>query len=404
MLRHLTARYAWLGLLLTTACRENVVAPGACPDFCPVTQVDLKDSLFSSSIVRDSSYRGYVNQYEAARMQVSVGGTTETRAIMRFAPFKDSLQVGTSASALGAVVASDSFRLTVTLARRAGDVQGLEVGVFRLPRDIDSVSTFEALEPFFSDSTRIGTLAIPDTVSNGSVSAVLPGDAFPTLEADSLVAAIGLALSNPTGFADFVTINANSASGSLTRYAQVDSADGQTAAREDPVDVVTDNFVFPASEPPPGSVLSVGGAPAARAIIRVLLPPAVVDSSDVLRATLLMVPSEPVRGAPGDTVFVRAMALATDVGPKSPTVAIDIDTLTLGMVDVIAGTTDTISIEITHIVRSWSFDPNRPRSFILLAERESVSLAELRFHSSSSPVGRPTLRVTYAPPVSRGGL
>ncbi len=399
----LARQNAWMALIFTGACGENIVAPGACPDFCPAAQIEILDSAFARSIVQDSSYAGYVKQYDATRMQVSGGGTVETRAIVRFAAFKDSLQVGASSSALGRVVASDSFLLAVTLARRSTDVQGLELGIYRLPRDIDSLSTYEGLDSYFQDSTRIGSLAIADSVLQGSVTAVLPGDAFPNLDADSLVAAVGLAMSGQVGFADFLTINGSPTSAALTRYAQVDSAGEQTVARQDPVGPRTDSFVFPASAPLPASVLTVGGAPASRALLRVVLPPEIVDSSEVLRATLLMVPSEPVRGAPGDSVFVRAMALATDVGPKSPSIEIPIDTLTLGMVDVLAGATDTVRIDITHIVRSWKFDPKRPRSFMLKVERESTSIAEFRFHSSSSAAGGPLLRVTYAPPVSRGG-
>jgi hypothetical protein len=374
-----------------------------CPDFCPDVRISIRDSVFPASIVRDSSYRGYVAPYSAPTLQVSNGGTVESRGVFRFSAFQEELQVGSSASQTGPVVATDSFRLNVTLARRTDEGQVLELAVFRLPADVDTAASFGDLDPFFQDSTAIGILAIADTVDDGQVSAILPGDAFPTLEADSFRVGIGFALRSAVGFADFVTINADPSSGSLTRYAQVDSADGELAARTDEVTLSMDNFVFPALAPLGAAQLTVGGAPAARAFLRSALPAYVVDSSNVLRATLIMVPSEPVSGAPGDTVFLIAKALATDVGPKSPVIEIDVDTLSLGTADVPVGSTDTVRIDITHIVRSWTQNPDRPRSLALVAQTEAASAAEFRFHSSESASAVPVLQVTYSPLIERGG-
>lgn len=388
-------RLAWLSLLLgVAACNEDVTAPGMCPDFCPAVRIGLVDSLFATSVERDSSYRGFADPYNASSMQVSRGGTVESRLVMRFNPFAEELDDGP-------VVAIDSFVLTLTLDRRS-DVQGLELGIFHLPVSVDTATVFADVEPFFQDSTQVASFTIPDSVSEGAVAATLPGDAFPTLDADSLVAAIGLAVKSPSGFASFETINANATGATLTRYVQVDSADGETAARSEPVAPIMDNYVLNDIPPPGATVLAVGGVPAARALLRVVLPRDVVDSSNVLRATLIMVPAEPVIGAPGDTVFLRAKAVATDVGPKSPFVEIPVDTLPLGRVDVPVGTTEPVRIDITHILRSWSLDAARPRSFMLMVANEAASFAEFRFFSSASAADRPVLQVTYAPPVAGG--
>lgn len=382
-------------VVLCAACSEDVVAPGVCPDFCPAVRIGIVDSIFAVSIERDSSYRGYVDSYVAGNMQVSTGGTVESRAVVRFSAFEAEFPDGP-------IAVLDSFELQVSVDRRSGDVQGLELGVFRLPPDVDTTTSFDDVSPFFDDSVRIGTVTVPDSITAGRVSAILPGDAFPTLVEDSLIAAVGLALTTPSGFVDLGTLNADELNTILIRHVQVDTAGGFTEAQLDTTGVSMDNYVFPALPDQGDTELLVGGAPAARSILRSALPTDVVDSSNVLRATLLMVPSVQVIGAPSDTVFLQAQAVAADVGAKSPVVEIDVDTLSFGRANVLVGSADTVRIDITHIVRSWGLDASRPRSMMLLVGEEAATWAEFRLFSSAAAAGGPILHVTYAPPIDRG--
>jgi hypothetical protein len=389
--------------LLAAACGEDVTAPGVCPDYCPAVRIGIIDSLFSTSIERDSTYKGYVNAHEASQMQVSSGGSSESRSAIRFAAYDSLLQVGDISTELGRVVGTDSFLLRVTLTRRSG-LGGMQLSIFRLPVGIDTAVTYEGLDPFFDDSTEIGTLAIPDSVTDGQLSALLPGDAFPDLlEVDSMRTAIGIAMRDSAGFADLQTINVDVLSTILTMYAQVDSMGADTVPRSQDTGPSMDTYVVSAAPPLGDTELSVGGLPAARSLLRFTLPEDVVDSSNVLRATLQLVPTQPVLGAPGDSVFLRAMAVATDVGPKSPVVDLAIDSaMGLGVVSIPVGSIDTAFIEIAHVVRGWGIAPENPRSLMLMVEQEGSSFAEFRFHSSTSAGDNPAIRITYAPPIGEG--
>jgi hypothetical protein len=141
----------------------------------------------------------------------------------------------------------------------------------------------------------------------------------------------------------------------------------------------------------------VGGIPSARTIVRVAIPPKILDSSDVVRATLLMVLDGPVLGGPGDSVTVRTFAVRADVGLKSPLFGVGQDSVTRGVADLPVGSADTMRIDITRIVIPWQNDSSVARSILLGLAPEASSLGEVRLRSSQSTAGAPAIHITYVP-------
>ncbi len=389
------ARSLWgIGLLalLAVGCREDLTAPGTCPEYCPAKRIVMFDSLFVGSVFADSAYAGYVAPHLAEQAQVVTdGASAESRAIIRFLRFSETIDALPVAS-------TDSFQLAIEIEGR-GDVAGLELVVHRLPADVDTTVTHAGTDAFFEDSTEIGVIAIPDTLTSGAVSAVLPGDAFPTFEADSFVTAVGLRIS--AGSETFVDVGALAGlkPAVLTQYAQLQDGD-TTVPGSATKGAAFNSFVSVDQSPFDRDILGVGGSPAWRALLRVDLPSLVVDSSDVSRATLILVPAEPILGAAGDTLRLRADALTEDVGPKSPIVAPTgeaRDTLSTGGLDLLAGSSDTVLIDVTHIIKPWRADTTAPHSIALWMPPEAASVGQARFWSSRSAAGAPALLITYIP-------
>jgi hypothetical protein len=188
----------------------------------------------------------------------------------------------------------------------------------------------------------------------------------------------------------------------VTRFVTVDSlATGTEVERSDARQPLFDTFLFPPPPPPVGDVLLAGGAPSARSLLRIDLPAAIVDSSEMVRSTLIIVPSEATLGAPGDTFLLRAEALSADFGPKSPLLGSTIEGLVLGTTEVVAGTMDTIRIDVTHIMRPWRTDASLPRSFMIRVVPEGAGLGEVRVGSTREGSG-PALHLTYVPLVGGG--
>ncbi len=398
-------RLAWLSLLLlaAAACTEEITSPGPCPDFCPPAQIQVVDTVIAAGIEQDSSFSGYVDTHRAVTMQITTGGVAESHGVLRFTPFTDSMLVDTSSADLRPIIAIDSFSVNFVLSARSADAGELELLVHRLPISVDSTTAYQDLRSIFGDSVELASKTLTPADTTDSVAVVLPGDAFPTLEEDSLVAAVGVSLQSvEPAFVDIKTSNQSVNAVSITRFVQVDSADGQPAARSDTAFAAFDTFVHSEIQAPQPTALVVGGTPSTRTFLHVVLPSRIVDSSSVVRATLMLVPTEPVVGAPGDSIRVLAQALLADIGPKSPIRQIPSDSVEAYSGLATVGTSDTLHIDVTHIITRWKDDADATRSFLLRAVREAGALAEFRFNSSVSALGGPALHVTYVPPAEIG--
>lgn len=386
-------------VLIATGCVEDITSSGACPDFCPSMQIEIVDTVITGSIVQDSSYRGYVETHRAQTMQVTSGGVAESHGLIRFRAFAEEFDMDTSSAVdLRPIIAVDSFGVSLVVDAVAGGTADFDLVVHRLPVDIDSTVEYSDLQSTFADSAELAVASFADVVADDTVTVILPSDAFPTLDEDSSISAVGVSLrSVEPAFVDFETVNVLSTSVSMTRFLQVDSADGQAAARTDLTYPAFDSFVFsdlPVAGP---SSLVVGGSPSSRAFLGISLPSWIVDSASIVRATLQLVPSEPVVGAPGDSIRLLAEGIAAEIGPKSPILQVSVDSIAPYSGLAMVGSSDTLRIDITHVVTLWGTNTSAVRGVLLRAVREAGSMGEFRFNSSESAFGSPSIHVTLVP-------
>src|SRR5207245_10826487 len=90
------------------------------------------------------------------------------------------------------------------------------------------------------------------------------------------------------------------------------------------------------------SILAVGSEPSARSILRVVSPKFIRDSSQIIRATPILVPAVPARRSPIDSFTVEVHTVLVDLGAKSP-IAVDATRTDTTMIHI--GATDTVRIE-----------------------------------------------------------
>jgi hypothetical protein len=354
------------------------------------------------NVLSDSAFSGYVQPSEASTLQVyrdsTASGDAASRAVMVFPAFSDSLLIG--GATLGPVLGTDSFAVELPLRGRSAGFTGLEVVLHRIPVSTGSATTYADLDPHFADTTVVATAAIPDTAVSEVVRVVLDSLAFPGLAADDDQAALGVALRSPAGYIRLGSVDANDGV-VLTRYARVDSA-GVEVPRSEGKLPTFDSFVA-SSLPALGlDEREVGGAPASRTMLRFALPARIGDSVTVLRATLVLVPTRPVLGAPGDSLAVIVQGIAADVGAKSPLQSIPTDSVALRVVVLPVGSADTVRLDVTDLVIGWTRDSRRPRAFAVRAIPEGGSVAVLRVGSADG-LARPRLHVTFVPPLTLGG-
>src|SRR5205814_4272486 len=150
-------RLALVGaVLLAAACVERLTAPGQCPDFCPSGQITIVDTLLTSSIHGDSSFRGYVLAQEAAQMLAAhIPGATDTldgRPIFRINGYGSRFRISSADTSTGPILGADSARLKLVVLRRDTATHNLRLQFYRLPITIDSGTTFGSVAAPFTDS------------------------------------------------------------------------------------------------------------------------------------------------------------------------------------------------------------------------------------------------------------
>jgi hypothetical protein len=383
---------------------DKISAPGVCPQFCATVNVEAVDSVLGASIQKDSTYIGYVRANLANQIMVSsANAQVESRAVFHFTRFNDTIPLNVGDTVMRPFVQTDSFRLMLVLNRQAPGVTGMRYAIYRLPRFVDSTTSFADLAPYFNDSTFIREFPVQDTSASDSVFIPFNPAALPNFVADSGNITLGVALRSATpAFIELGTTELLR-NAVLQRFGQVDSVPGSRVIRESDRGPSLDTFVFPALPTLLPNELAIGSAPSARSIMRLTVPKRIVDSSNVIRATILLIPSRPVVAPPGDTLRIVPNALATDVGPKSPVRATVVDTAGRVGAKVVGGVVDTIRVDITDVIKSWKGDTLSARSLILRLDKEGGTWGEVRFWSTSDPLRKPLIDITYVPPVNYEG-
>ena len=384
-------------LLVLCACQEKLTAPGDCPALCPGGVPQVFDEVITPIIGADSSFRGYVQPNGAPGLLVSNGlQGQQQRAIMRFPPRSDLVSVRDTMR----TYVIDSVAFTLTLLARDTTLGGLLLDLYRLPPNIDTATTFADLDPAFSAPENLVTqIPIPDSLKAGQVRAVLQGPDLAKVvipPTDSGTLAVGVRLNAPT--VTGVRLGAGgSAAGVFLTYATLDVPDTGTAKlRTFALTPSFSSFLPAIQQSDDSTLLSVGGEPSARALMRFELPARLRDSATIVRATLELTPVSPINGLPTDPLRLQANAVVADLGAKSP---VNTAPGRVPMDTIESGSSGTVSLEAVRIVELWEGRSSPPAALVLSAtpDLEGASFSRPVFYSTraADPAVRPRLRISY---------
>jgi hypothetical protein len=373
---------AWLLLSLLTAammaCQEDLTTPGECPQLCPGGDSEVFEITLNPLPGSDSSYMPYFQPGQGNSLLASNGlPAAEARTVYRFVPRSDSVEVRDTNRAYTV----DSVLLSFNVSARDTLTDGLKLYLYRLPSTVDE------------------GIAIPDSLNVGRVQTVFTGDELAKVALGSgepLAVAVGVAAAQPTG------VRLGSAAGgtgpSFITYVTVDVPDTATAIRQQQIQRAAGFNTFVVENPPvvDTTLLTVGGAPSSRALVRFDLPQEIEDSGTIVRATLELTAATPLIGLPTDPALLTATAVLADLGAKSPITTdptfIASDTLTPGVSGI-------VSLDVTRLVQLWVQSSDRPESIFLNLLPEAASFMRAEFGSTRRPeIGAPRLIVDYQMP------
>jgi hypothetical protein len=388
-----------LATLILGGCQEKLTAPADCPALCPGGEAQIFDEVLTPIIGSDSSFRGYVQPYNAAALLVSNGlRGNEERAIIRFPQRSDSVSVRDTMRSY----VIDSVALSLSLVARDTNLTGLQLLVYRLPPTLDSTTTYAQVDPAFVPENLVTTIAVPDSVNTGTLRAVLQGPdlarvAIPPTDAGVLGLGVRIEAPVPTGVRLGATTSGLSAV--FTTYATLNIPDTGTArVRAFTLPAAFNSSLAAVQQTDDSTLLTIGGEPSARALLRFDLPPRIRDSATVVRATLELTPVAAISGLSTDPARLRARAVLADLGAKSPVES----RFGFGENTVAAGTTGTVDVEVVRLMQQlWLGSSTRPTALVLslAPELEAASFSQPVFYSTraADPALRPRLRVSYLP-------
>ncbi len=379
-----------LTLALTLAgCQERLTQPGECPELCPGGTPQVIEEVLEALPQLDSTFTGYADRGAGAVLLASSGVPTPADtniAVVVFQPRSDSVRLRDTLRAYTV----DSIRLGIGLIGRDSAVNNLRFELYRLPATLDTTAlTYAGLRPLLTDPALVATVAVPDTALRGSQTVTVRGAEVTPLalapeDAGRLRLAVAAVGDAPTG----ARIGQRTSLVPTTFESFVTPIAENPATQRIEIGVEFDTYVSSVNPAPNPDLLSVGGAPASRSLIRFGLPLRLRDSASVVRATLELVPVEAVRGLPNDPGTLEVRALTTDLGAKSPS-----DPISSAEV-LAAGTSGTVEVEIGRLVRRWQGPNGLPSTLVLQVSPEAGTFTEATF--GSSRLGTvPRLRLEY---------
>ena len=415
---------AWLNLvrLLATAlavvilgsCTEKLDSSGVCAVLCPplggaVQNVTI-DAVALDTAVPSLSGPGA----ETRLLLATRGDTLDARIILRFDSLPSTYREGADTAKLITLVDSAVLRLRLdTLSIKGGIPVTIEA--YDVDTTANDTSTAAVLAMFRPDRliasltyTRSG---LRDTIDYPLPNAHVLAKAQSGQRLRIGLRAVSLGISQVSFFAE--------ESGLPTRLRFRVAADTvippytitpfSKTPTDDPVarENLGDYTIF-ALRPPEGSPvdLEVGGIPSRRSLFRFDIPSSIIDSSTIIRATLLLNQIPNPLLDPTDTVFVLPQLSLAGSAVTDPAKAAQIITgLGIDTVKVRPGDSGLVLIELANAFPVWKQlkVSETPRVIVLRSRDEGVSPLQARFYSLEAAPGlRPRLRISFTNEVPLG--
>jgi hypothetical protein len=421
------------GTVLAAGCQEKLSGGAACPALCPEQSLSFKDTVLDAVIDTDVAVTGFpVLGTEPSLLAASaVIGTDTLRSVgvVHFDALQSTFPPTATDSSRRPFVTVDSASLNVELAPFP---EGLDTVFVRGDSVTIRLYNVDTTGSIF-DTDAIAPLIRADRLIPGAVRTVARDSIAGTLQIplpDTLIQravlggeplAFGIAAGSPDGSSVQVRVISREGGTSTTlKYVGRDGSSrtsvtvAENASVQGGVDVpqLADyTVVLRGTMPPDPTMLAVGGLPASRSYIRFDLPASIVESTTVVRASLLLVQRPDTRFLSGDSVtvvprLVRARASITEPAKASALAApdgfVDLQPLTI----LPQGSGPQV-VELVPAIRFWkaATSIDLQRAIVLQISNEGIDPRQVLFYSTNAAVPdslRPRLRLSYIPRASFG--
>ena len=392
------------------ACGEDLESGAACPILCSGQDLSVLDTTLDA-VSFDTTVLGIPGfGTEGSLFLASRGDTLDVRAVVRFDSLPSTFSKGGADSVITRL---DSAYLALSVNATSTRVRGsVRIDLFDVDTaEADTVAA--VVQSLFRPDRLIGGTTLDSAQVKDSIKVFFNNAKLLAKVVAKQRLRVGIKLTTATG----AEVDIGSIEGGTSPILRFDPAPEDTAIKA--------LGVFPVSQTPPnntvvsgdyldytlvvaapalptGEILAVGGIPNKRAFLRFNVPSRILDSSTVLRATLLFT-QQPNRAIDAkDTVaIVPEISLATTEVTDVTRSALLLAGFAFDTLRVAPGDSGARVLEVASAVRQWasanaSKIPQQ-KVLVLRSTREGTSPFEFHLSSREAPAAlRPRLRVSYA--------
>jgi hypothetical protein len=390
------------------ACGENLESGNSCPLLCPGEQAPLQDTIVDA-VVLDTSAIGFPTLgYEVNLFLAHRGDTLDSRVISRY----DSLP--TKYSFLGTdstIERVDSAYLLVP--RPAADSAVAFTANGRIEvYDVTDAANDTAVASLAGEMTAANKIGEFDYASGESPDTlkILLDTARVHSRVGTRVLRVGLRMVSAAS--DMIRIvSVNNAGGiALTIVPNSDTSATRikfnpiTYSPEDPAylrPAMSDFQISVVGNTLPANTLRVGGLPSHRVLMKFEIPSRIVDSSTIVRATLMLTQRPSGSADAGTSVGVQAVPVLASTELSDLHARLEFAASILTLVDSLSTVpkdSGVVNIELVSLVRAWKGQDTTqtPRVAALYLSSEGTRVASFDFFSmEAAPELRPRLRITF---------
>ena len=429
--------------IAAAACSEHLAGGAACPALCPQAQPTQTDTTFRIdhlSPVYDTTVASFpLLGTESALLLANIRQQVDVRGIIRFDSLTNtfSRDVNGTFTNYAPTVAHDALVLftvpksTIQTTRGSDQIQFLIFDVDTTADTTISVLSSMFTSPHFLGASR-GFIAsgFRDSLSSNTLDTVIvhldTAKVFAKLQGDrKLRLGIVAVVNNSTS--DGVRLNIGLNPAPFIRYfgtsnadsLKKDSATFRITSDMRSVDPVTDPelagrlahypLIVQGALPDSTNALNIGGIPARRVYLHFQLPPRIIDTANVIRATLLLHPKPQPTQLPGDTMALYPWPVISSNKVKTAAQAtnfiISNTAYSLDSVQVVPYANSVVALDFVNAVKAWQnvSDTVNTRALVLRVLTEGTTPLETSFWSSFAPdtALRPHVRIVY---VKRSGI
>ena len=426
----LTLLVAVASTLAITACAEKLEGGASCPLLCAQQSPTLKDTTIDG-VVFDTTIVGLPPiGAERLLMLASHGDSLDARAIVRFDTIPQSFTARNSLDSV--IVKLDTAMLVLPIQkpdsahRPVGPITIEAYNVDSVPADSVSLPTdtvASVIETLFRPPRLLASKTFaPESLLVDTLRIPLPADTVLDRVLKGTSLRIGFRLVTTVGQGYDILLGSTQVSAPVTLHLVPSTDTGAVPLEVTPLSKTPIGQDFLAgpladysivvkggSSAAPSDRIAVGGVPSRRSLLRFDVPSNIIDSTTVVRATLLLtqVPNHGISQHDSIYVFpaaVLASSAITDVRTLLQFVGgigqFGLDSLSMAPAD-----SGVRAFEIVPLVRTWRGTPSdiSPRAIALRSNAEGGAPGQIDFFSSR--VGgavRPRLRITYVPQTSFG--